>query len=50
MTVTAKRGKVIIRLGGKQCTLAPDKAVKAGLALLDAGKKAAKRAKQFQEA
>lgn len=49
MSVTVKRGKVIIRLGDHQCTINAEAASKLGLKLLDAGKKAAKQAGQFQE-
>lgn len=41
MTVTVRKGKVVIRLGKGQCTVEPDEAAKIGLALLDAAKKAA---------
>lgn len=49
MTITARKGKVIVRLRGRQCSLDPDAASKLGLALLDAGKKAAKQADALQE-
>jgi hypothetical protein len=49
VSVTAKRGKVVVRFRKHQCTFDPDTAIKTGLALLDAAKKAAKQAKAFQE-
>lgn len=49
MSVTVKSGKVVVRLGKCQVTLAPDKAIKLALRLHDAAEKAAKRANQFQE-
>lgn len=50
MIVTAKYGKVVLRIGKCQCTLPPERAVKLALRLHDAAAKAAKKAKQFQEA
>lgn len=50
VSVTAKRGKVIVRLEDHQCSLDAEEASKLGLKLLDCAKKAAKRAGQFQEA
>jgi hypothetical protein len=47
VSVTAKRGKVIIRFRKHQCTFDPDTASKTGLALINAAKKAAKQAKAF---
>jgi hypothetical protein len=47
VSVTVKRGKVVIRLRNHQCTLDPDAAAKTGLKLIDAAKKAAKQAKAF---
>lgn len=49
VSVTTRPGKVIIRFNGHQCTLDPDEAAKAGLALIDAAKKAAQRGKAFSE-
>lgn len=46
MSVTVKRGKVIIRMGKHKCTIDAVAASKLGLKLLDAGKKAAKQAGQ----
>lgn len=49
MTFTVLKGKVVIKLGKHQCTMAAVKAIKAGLDLLDAGKRAAKKARQVHE-
>lgn len=50
MSVTTRPGKVIIRFFcGHQRTFTPDEAAKAGLELIDAAKKAAKRGKAFSD-
>lgn len=43
VSVTVKRGKVVIRFGKHQCTITAEAASKLGLKLLDAGKKATKQ-------
>lgn len=42
MTVSVRKGKVVLRLGKSRCTVDAEEASKLGLALLDAAKKAAK--------
>lgn len=41
MTITVRKGKVVIRLGKSRCTVDPEEASKFGLEILDAAKKAA---------
>lgn len=42
MTVTVRKGKVVLRLGKSRCTVSAEEASKIGLLILDAAKKAAK--------